>query len=75
MLNQKPNSLPDCPLVTAREREILELVAQGLSTKEIASEVSIAPRTVDRHIENARLKLGARNRTHMVVCAIREGVI
>ncbi|MEM7701045.1 MAG: helix-turn-helix transcriptional regulator [Pseudomonadota bacterium] len=63
------------PLLTAREREILVLVARGLSTREVAQEVNIAPRTVDRHIENARLKLGARNRTHMVVRAMAEGVL
>lgn len=65
----------DGPLLTAREREILVLVARGLSTREVAQEVKIAPRTVDRHIENARLKLGARNRTHMVARAMAEGVM
>ncbi len=69
---EKPD---DGPLVTAREQEILVLVARGLSTKEVAQEIKIAPRTVDRHIENARLKLGARNRTHMVVRAMMEGLL
>ena len=48
------------PVLTVRESEILEFVAQGLSTKEIALLVGIAPRTVDRHVENVRLKLRAK---------------
>ncbi|MEM9500800.1 MAG: helix-turn-helix transcriptional regulator [Pseudomonadota bacterium] len=68
-------SLSDGPQLTTREREILVLVARGLSTKEVAQQVEIAPRTVDRHIENARLKLGAKNRTHMVARAIIEGLL
>ena len=63
------------PVLTVRESEILEYVAQGLSTKEIALLVGIAPRTVDRHIENVRLKLRAKNRTHMIACAVMEGLL
>lgn len=69
------DNVNDGPLLTAREREILVLVARGFSTREVAQEVKIASRTVDRHIENARLKLGARNRTHLVVRAMMEGVL
>jgi LuxR family transcriptional regulator, transcriptional regulator of spore coat protein len=61
------------PTLSAREREILELVARGLSAKEVAGEIGIAPRTVDRHIENIRLKMRARNRVHMVTQAVRGG--
>lgn len=56
--------------LTVREYQILELVAQGYSAKEIAQRIDIAPRTVERHIDNVRLKLRARNRTHMVARAI-----
>ncbi len=63
------------PVLTERESEILEYVAQGLSTKEIALLVGIAPRTVDRHVENVRLKLRAKNRTHMIACAVMEGLL
>lgn len=63
------------PVLTVRESEILEYVAQGLSTKEIALLVGIAPRTVDRHVENVRLKLRAKNRTHMIACAVMEGLL
>jgi DNA-binding CsgD family transcriptional regulator len=59
--------------LTPREVEVLSLVAHGLSAKEIAIRISIAPRTVERHIENARLKMHARNRTHLVICAMASG--
>jgi DNA-binding CsgD family transcriptional regulator len=73
MLQQK--SLTNGPVLTLREHEILEFIAQGLSTKEVAQLIDIAPRTVDRHVENVRLKLRAKNRTHMVACAVMEGLL
>jgi LuxR family transcriptional regulator of spore coat protein len=63
------------PLLTARENQVLELVAQGLSAKQVAQEIDIAPRTVERHIENVRLKIRARNRTHMVTLAMELGLL
>jgi LuxR family transcriptional regulator, transcriptional regulator of spore coat protein len=73
MLTQK--ILANEPVLTPREREILELVAQGLSTKQVAQNIDIAPRTVDRHVENMRLKLRAKNRSHMVACAVVGGFL
>lgn len=63
------------PALTPREREILELVAKGLSAKEIAGEIGIAPRTVEGHIDSVRLKVRARNKAHMVTQAILSGVL
>lgn len=63
------------PLLTVREQQVLEFVAQGLSAKEVAQEIDIAPRTVERHIENVRLKIRARNRTHMVSLALEMGIL
>jgi LuxR family transcriptional regulator of spore coat protein len=63
------------PTLTEREHQILELVAVGLSAKEVAQHINIAPRTVERHIENIRLKMRARNRTHMVTCAAMSGML
>lgn len=65
----------DEPELTPRESEVLERVANGLSAKETASDLHIAPRTVERHVENVRLKLGARNRAHMITRAIGLGVL
>jgi len=55
--------------LTHREIQILELVAQGYSAKEVAQVIHVAPRTVESHIDTIRLKLRARNRTHMVAIA------
>lgn len=63
------------PELTSRENEILELVANGYSAKEAAGILGIAPRTVERHTENIRLKMRARNRAHMVTQAILVGVL
>ncbi|WP_229955703.1 response regulator transcription factor [Parasphingorhabdus litoris] len=63
------------PILTAREMEILEYIILGLSAKEVARHVEISPRTVERHVESARLKLRARNRAHMVACAVKAGFL
>ena len=47
MLQLDPTS--GVPLLTTREHQVLEFVAQGLSAKEVAQEIDIAPRTVERH--------------------------
>jgi DNA-binding NarL/FixJ family response regulator len=61
--------------LTARESEILALIAQGHSAKEIARMLVISPRTVDRHRENLLAKLHLRNRTELTRYAIRSGLI
>ncbi len=72
MIIEKTQELPH---LTDREVEILELAAHGLTSKEIAQRITIAPRTVERHIENARLKMRARNRVHMISKAIAAGIL
>ncbi len=62
-------------LLTPRELQILKHVAAGWSAKEVARRIDIAPRTVERHIENIREKLGARNTTHMVSRAFASGML
>lgn len=69
------NALNVEPHLTFREHQILELVAVGWSAKQIALEISIAPRTVERHIENVRLKLNARNRAHLITQAMHLGLL
>lgn len=61
--------------LTAREAQVLTCIATGLSAKEIAKELNIAPRTVERHIDHIRLKTRTRNRSHMVAYAIAKGLI
>lgn len=65
----------DVPVLTGREREVLRFVATGQSNKEMAKLLGIAPRTVERHIENLRNKIRARNRAHMIAKAIAYGVL
>lgn len=69
------NALNIEPHLTFREHQILELVAVGCSAKQIALEINIAPRTVERHIENVRLKLNARNRAHLITQAMHLGLL
>ena len=63
------------PTLTSRELQILELVARGNSAKEIAQRCGIAHRTVESHVDTVRLKLRARNRTHMVGIAFDLGLL
>ena len=57
--------------VTKREREIIHLMAEGFSTKEVAQELHISFHAVESHRKNLLLKLKARNMVHMVAKAIR----
>lgn len=56
--------------VTAREGEVLRLIARGLSNKEIASQLRISVSTVNQHTHSLLLKLGATNRTQLAVAAL-----
>jgi DNA-binding NarL/FixJ family response regulator len=51
--------------LSSREREIAKLVAQGSSNREVADELALAPKTVERHLTNILAKVGARNRTEL----------
>ncbi|MFI6477723.1 response regulator transcription factor [Nonomuraea sp. NPDC050663] len=55
--------------LTKRESAVLGLVAQGLTNVQIARRLEISPRTVEKHVENARGKLGAANRTEAALLA------
>ncbi len=68
------DDLPGRPL-TRREREILRLIALGLSTKQIARRIGSCPHTVDNQLASLMAKLGANNRTHAVVLALKRGLI
>jgi len=64
------NDITRVSTFTTRELQILELIALGYSAKEVAQVCQIRPRTVECHLDTMRLKLRARNRTHMVAMAI-----
>jgi len=60
--------------LTAREREILQLVAEGHTTRDIAEALRLSPKTVDSHREHIMEKLGIRNVAGLTKYAIREGL-
>jgi PAS domain S-box-containing protein len=58
-----------------REREVVQLVAQGLTTRHIADELDVSLETVRTHIRHAMAKLGSRTRAQLVAKALAEGLI
>lgn len=63
------------PVLTAREREILERIAEGRSNKEIAGLLNVAENTVKNHVHVILEKLGVQDRTQAVTKAIERGII
>ena len=69
-----PTAGPDDVALTRRESEILQLVANGLSNKEIANELTITEGTVKNHVHNALEKLHLTNRVQAAAYAVRQGL-
>jgi DNA-binding NarL/FixJ family response regulator len=61
--------------LTQREREVLRLLADGLTNEQIGAELSISPQTVRTHVQKAMEKLGAQTRVQAVATALRDGLI
>jgi DNA-binding NarL/FixJ family response regulator len=59
--------------LTAREMEVIQLLAEGLSNKEIAARLFVSPRTVNFHLDNIYSKLGVSSRTEAAIYALRTG--
>jgi pimeloyl-ACP methyl ester carboxylesterase/DNA-binding CsgD family transcriptional regulator len=66
---------PAVALLSRREREVLTLMANGLTDGEIAEQLIVSPHTVHRHVANIRHKLGRRSRTAAVAEAARLGLL
>ena len=61
--------------LTSREREVVREVAAGATTHEIAARLFISPTTVDTHVRKAMLRLGAKNRAHLIALALQQNQI
>ena len=61
--------------LTNRELAVVRLVAHGLSAVEVAQQLHIARCTVERHVENVRLKTRTRNRVHMIAHVYKQGML
>jgi RNA polymerase sigma factor (sigma-70 family) len=68
-----PNTKIDA--LTAREREMMAWVAEGMSNEEIADTLAISPATVRTHVSRAMVKLQARDRAQLVVFAFQHGLV
>jgi two-component system response regulator DesR len=62
-------------VLTNREREVLQLIANGITTHGVAHELGLSPNTVRSYVESATSKLGARGRSHAVAEAFRRQLI
>jgi DNA-binding NarL/FixJ family response regulator len=65
---------PQAPPLTTREREVLVLIAQGRSNREIARALVLAEKTVKTHVSNILMKLGVADRTQAALWAVRHGI-
>jgi DNA-binding NarL/FixJ family response regulator len=73
-----PGPLPDATVLqalTEREREVLALVALGLSNHDIAGRLYLSPSTAETHVNRAMTKLGVRDRAQLVVIAYQTGLV
>jgi DNA-binding NarL/FixJ family response regulator len=71
----RPAGLDGLDGVTEREREVLTLIARGLSNTEIVERLQVSPATVKTHIGHLLGKLGARDRAQLVIVAYETGLV
>lgn len=66
---------PALDVLTSREREVMSLVAEGLSNDQIADRLVVSPATAKTHVSRTMIKLGARDRAQLVVFAYESGLV
>ncbi len=62
-------------MLSQRERQVLEMVAQGLNNQQIGQHLGLSPKTIARHRERIMNKLNMHSRTELVKFAIRTGLV
>jgi DNA-binding NarL/FixJ family response regulator len=72
---KEPVRSPELDHLTDREREVMALVAEGLSNEEIAERLYVSPATAKTHVSRAMIKLNARDRAQLVVIAYESGLV
>ena len=73
--SREPRPSSDLDQLTQREREVMALVAEGLTNDEIAERLFVSPATAKTHVNRAMTKLGARDRAQLVVAAYQSGLV
>jgi len=72
---KSPTLAPELDRLTDREREVMALVAEGLTNDEIAERLYVSPATAKTHVSRAMIKLAARDRAQLVVFAYESGLV
>jgi DNA-binding NarL/FixJ family response regulator len=72
--SRQPRPTVELDALTEREREVMALVAEGLTNAEIAERLFVSPATAKTHVSRAMVKLGVRDRAQMVVLAYESGL-
>jgi DNA-binding NarL/FixJ family response regulator len=72
---RQPKRSSDLDILTERERQVVALVADGLSNDEIAGRLVMSPATARTHVSRAMTKLGARDRTQLAIFAYETGLV
>ncbi|MEI6124815.1 MAG: response regulator transcription factor [Bacteroidota bacterium] len=75
ILNQRKNKNSGKPILTSREKEVLQLVVKGLTNQEIANTLFISLQTAITHRKNTLIKMEAKNTAEMVRLAIEQGFV
>lgn len=74
-LNKGQQAEPNIPSLTPREREVVQLLAEGKSTKEVASILNLSTKTAETHRSNIMRKLGIHSVSELVLYAVRNNIV
>jgi DNA-binding CsgD family transcriptional regulator len=70
-----PGAAEDSPLLTPRQTDVVRLAVLGLTAKESARRLGISKNTVDEHLREARLRLGAATKSQLIARAVGFGIV